>query len=474
MSSTKNSPNGNIHNILQKLNKLEFWNIINKNFKNEAILSPSKSFTIILPNALGIKKLSLLPKDKAKYIIKSHFILNNFTEFSAKNRNLKTANNTTDLVFKSSSGKNYMLEDCNGNPVTVTHISASGLPSFKTFNYSVFKIVNANEYINSYNAKSKAVSGGAPNNNNNGNDSINHCRLRYHLDALAEFKSFLFNQKNKINPYNPLCAGLLKYLDHNKHETECKKVALLLSNCSFGLFYILVQPFKTRGDPIISDEIIKNWCGMKYYPEDICKFYDNFAKKYAPEIYDSSNILDQVNVIRNDFDLSGNYKDYILESYDKFLNNILPDGYKNLFTKEQKYYFDELKFKLCNIYCNMTQNSYDEFTLFYNMNMIELIFPCNDEIGEANFTNKTYEEFITRNELIAPTGIYKFVHSTDFLSVYYDQNILKTKDIITDNVNEITLDSKNVFNSELCRLHILEQDKEKIKCIYEYNKNCYA
>jgi len=469
MSSTNSKPNQMLYAILKSQGKHNFIDLIKEHFNKSALINPSKPFTVLIPSDSAINRLSLEPKSKIKYVIKSHILQGNHDAFKGRDTKHRTHTGNFDVVFAHHSGGKIIMKDSNGNEFSVTQVPKNKYPKSKENNFNIYRItsgcIDPKIKKNAAKKSSKRFAGGI----NNG-DKLNTMRLKIHQNILGKFKAYLCDTENCINPYAPAVAGLLKSLELRGHEEECKKAALLMTNCSFALFYILVQPFKTRGDHLISDDAIQEWAGKDFYPEDICKFFCDFAQKHASEIYKNSQLLEQINTIRSTFKLNENYKEWLMNNYQSFEY----PGH-NIISPQEKYYFDEIKFKLCNIYCTLMRNSGDfEDVLLYNMQMIELLFPCNDELAESKFLDPSYKELLSREDLIAPGSIYKFVFSTDFMSLPFSKETVKSFDIIKSNPSEIGPNSSSVFDSEAYRCNMLTSEVGKIKSIYEYNKKLYC
>lgn len=475
MSSTK-SKNQAIFAILKSLNAFPFLDLVKSYYKGTSLIPEGKNFTILIPSAKEIKRLSLITDDDSyvKYIIKSHFIPQDIQSVSAKNTKVKTRTNNYDLKVLSNASGRLQLEDTNKNHVDLKLADLRKAAKLKGVNYSVYQVqsgsidCNHSAKKNKVGKKSKKIHGGLDNQGN-----LNMCRLDIHQQVYSKFKIYLHNRQECINPYGPACAGLLKVLEQGGHEHECKKVAYLMTHCSFALFYILVQPFKTVGNYLIPDDIITQWHGMEYYPADICGYFCQFVQKHLPNVYSNTGgLIEKINGIRSGFRPGADYTTWLMNAYKTFE---YPDEIVGLLTPEEKYFYDELTFKLCNIYCNVTrhESNFDN-VLLYNMQMLELLFPCNDEMAEAKFIDPNYKEFVTREELLAPGSVYKFVFSTDFLSMFVNLDILKQYEHITDKSSDITLNNTKIFNSEQFRCNVLNTDKEKIHAIHEYNKMLYC
>lgn len=467
MSSTNSKPNQLLIAILKSQGKHNVIDLIKDQFSKTAIIPKDKPFTLIIPTDNATNKLSLESKSKIKYVLKAHILMGNMEPSKTQSR-FKSANGNHDIKFSYASAGKIMMKDTNDNEFTLVHIPKNKLPKTSANNFSVYKIISGaihpkiKKGDSSKASKHAGIYGGA-------DDRIHHHRLRIHLNVLNKFKSYLHDPTNCINPYTPSVAGLLKTLEANNKEDECKKAAILMTNCTFALFYTLVQPFKTRGDHLISDESIQQWGGMEYYPADICKYLCNFVQKHAPEIYSKSgDLLANANTLRSTFKFTENYGQQLNEMYGSF---DYPG--KDLINNSEKCYYDELKFKLCNIFCSIVKNN-SEDVLYYNMNLIELLFPCNDELKESNFNDSGYQELLRRDELLAPGSIHKFVHSTDFLGLFYNPDQVMSFDNVTSNPKEISPDSKKVFNSEHYRSQVLTSDSGKIAAIYQYNRKIYS
>lgn len=469
MSSTNSKPNQMLYAILNNQKKFDLIALIRENLNKTALIPSGKPFTILIPTDSAINKLSMEPKSKLKYLIKSHIILSNVESFKGKDSKYKTATGNFDVKFSHNSNGKIIMMDTNGNEFAISPVAKTGTIKATNTEFSLYRItsgcINPKIKKASKSGKvSKKIHGGL-------DQHLNFTRCKIHDMVLGKFKSYLRNPNDCINPYAPSVAGLLRMLEEGDHADLCKKVSLLMTHCSFALFYILLQPFKTQGDFVLPDSVIEKWMGMEYYPADICAYFCDFAKKYSPEIYkNEGELLDKINVLRADFQPNKPYKDWIMECYD----NIDYPG-KNLLTTHEKYYFDELKFKLCNIYCSIVKNAGDfEEVLLYNIRLIELLFPCNDEMSESKFMDQSYQELLRREDLLAPGSIYKFVYSTDFLSLFVNPDIVKSYDSMTSDGSEINLDSKKIFNAEAGRMEIMSKDIPKIKAIHEYNKRIYC
>lgn len=469
MSSTNSKPNQMLFAILKSQGKHNFIDLIKEFYGKSSLVSGSKPFTVLIPTDSAINKISLEPKSKIKYIIKAHILQGNHESFKGQNVKCKTYTGNFDVTFAHHSGGKVVMKDNNGNEISALPVPKNKLPKIKDANFSVYKITSGclnPKVVKSSGANKpvKKIHGGA-------DDRLNSLRLKIHHDVLNKFRSYLHNPNDCINPYAPAVAGLLKSMDVRGASDSCKRAAILMTNCSFGLFYILVQPFKTRGNHLIPDDVIQEWGGKEYYPADICKFFCDFASKHAPEIYNNQGgLLERVNQIRQSFQFNENYKQWLDNAYSTFQ---YPGS--DVLTHQEKYYFDELKFKLCNVYCNITKTSGDfEDVLLYNMQIIELLFPCNDEVAESKFQDPSYQSLLNRDDLIAPGGIYKFVHSTDFMGLFINQDIVKTFDNIKSDASDIGPNNKNIYNAESYRCKVLAKDLDKIKSVYEYNKKLYA
>jgi len=474
MSSTK-SKNQAIFAILKSLNAFSFIDLVKSYYKSSSLIPEGKNFTIIIPSSKEIKRLSLITDDDSyvKYVIKSHFIPQDIQNVSAKNTKIKTRTNNYDLKIVSNSAGHLKLEDSNKNHVDLKLADLRRAAKLKNASYSVYHVqsgaIDCNHSAKKNKlGKSKKIHGGLEH-----NGVINTLRSDIHDDVYNEFKMYLRDRNNCINPYSTACAGLLNVLDAGNHEAECKKVAYLMTHCSFALFYVLVQPFKTVGNYLIPDHIIAEWKGWKYYPEDICGYFCQFVERHLPNVYSNQgNLLEHANTIRTSFQPNSDYKSWLLDAYK---NYPYPDNVVGLFTPEEKYFYDELKFKLCNIYCNMTRSERsNDQVLLYNISILETLLPCNDEMAEAKFIDPSYKEFITREELLAPGSVYKFVYSTDFLGMFVNLSIVGQFENITNNAKEITLNNKKVFNSEQFRCNVLNEDKDKIQVIANRNKSSYC
>lgn len=473
MSSTK-SKNQVIFTILKSLPAEDFRSLVREYFKTTSLIPEGKHFTILIPRPKEITRLGMMTDDKkyVKYIIKSHFIPQDIRTLTSKNAKIKTSTGNFDLTLISNSNGKIHLEDSNHNQINLTLANNRKTLNIKNVSYSVYYITSGTIECNKKGIKTKVGKSKKVHGGSNVHGDINTCRLLIHKNLYSKFETYLCDRENCINPYGPSCAGLLRMLDVKGYDTECKKVAYLMTHCSFALFYILVQPFKTVGDYIIPDNIISEWGGKEYYPSDICGFYCNFVSKHLPDIYNNENLLNEINSIRLQFKPNLDYNEWLNAAYKEFK---YPNSVANLgFNPMEKYFYDELKFKLCNIYCNiMKHENNNSNVLLYNMQILELLFPCNDEMSEAKFTDPTYKEFITREELLAPGSIYKFVYSTDFLSMFISLDLIKKYENITNNSKDITLNNKKIFNSEQFRCDELNKDSAKIREIHDYNKSLY-
>lgn len=465
MSSTNSKPNQLLIAILKSQGKHNVIDLIKEQFGKTQLVPKDKPFTLIIPSDSATNKLSLESKSKLRYILKAHILMGNMEPAKIQSR-FKSANNNHDFTFQFTSGGKTVMKDTNGNEFALVHVPKNKLPKTSANNFSVYKIISGmidpkiKKKDGSKLSKHASVYGGA-------DDRINHTRYRIHLGMINKFKLYL--RSNCINPYTPAVAGLLKTLETNNKADECKKAAILMTNCTFSLFYILVQPFKTRGEHLISDESIELWKGMEYYPQDICKYFCDFVAKHAPGIYNnSSDLLQQANGLRQKFTLVNSYKEQLDEMYGSFNY----DG-KNLISVQEKCYYDELKFKLCNIFCSIIRNNSEDMLLLH-LEFIENIFPCNDELSEAKFSDPSYKETLRRDELLAPVSIYKFVQSTDFLGLFYKPDVVRSFENITSNAAEINLEQKKVFNAEEYRRQVLAKDTEAIRQVWEYNKKIYC
>lgn len=472
MSSTK-SKNKTLTSILRSAGAFLFADLIKSYFKGKSLINEDKPFTILIPYKKELDRLCLITNDDAyvKYIIKSHFIPQDIRNINVKNTKIKTRTDNYDLKFISSHGDKIKLEDSNKNVLEAKLVNPSKLHKIKKgVNYSVYQFQDKSAIecnLAGKKHKPSKVKGGKP------NESLNACRLEIHWCVLNKFKAYLHDRKNRINPYGPACAGLLNFLEYKEAKTECKLAAYLMTHCSFGLFYILVQPFKSEGNHFISNELIEEWAGMEYYPADICGYFCNFVAKHLPEVYNNQdNLLAQINQQRVQFNPSADYQKWLLDVYTEFN---YPDSVKGLLKPEEKYFYDELKHRLCGIYCLITSNESNfENVLMYNMQLIELLFPCNKEMEESKFMGSDYKENLRREDLLIPGSIYKFVQSTDFLSMFIDLDRLRQYENITNNANDVNLNNKKIFNSENYRCEVMNLDKEKIAAVNKRNRILYS
>lgn len=469
MSSTNSNPDSVLVTVIKSQGKHGFLDLVKEITRKKSLIPKDKCVTLLLPTESALNKLSLESKRKIEYIIKSHMLVGDVTFDKSNNTKHKTLTGFMDVMFLKNANGKILMKDNDGNEFSLVPVPNNKIPNNKYIKH-VYKITTG--YINpkikqSNKVSKKSIKGGL---NNNVNEQINHLRISIHNDMLSKFKSYLRNPDNCINPYGPAVAGLLQCMEVHKHETECKKAAMLMTNCSFGLFYILLQPFKTHGECLIPDEVIEKWGGMEYYPEDICKFFCKFVETHAPEIYNNEELFTQINNKRAEFKLTNDYNEWLISAYE----SIKYDN-KDLMLPIDKYYYDELKCKLCNIFCNIMHNRRDfEDVLFYNLSILELTFPCNDAMDESKFLKPAYKEFLRRDELLAPGSIYKFIYSTDFLGLFFNPQMVQNFQNVTADPEEINLNNKKVFNSESYRCEYLVKDVPKIKKVYTYNRALYC
>jgi hypothetical protein len=280
-----------------------------------------------------------------------------------------------------------------------------------------------------------------------------NCELSY-LDKLSESYRAKFAEKIELsyidkimgkttytnNPYLAVVLKLLQYLDENHHD-QFIKVKPILDIDPIITFYILIEPYKTEkeyilSDTILTEQVVNNILDRAKHYRDASNEYKIMLSKITTEtdvhVFNNPvDVIDQINIVRNRLLHESDPRDInqrVLDIYHSLestncINGLGPIFPKQLYlhysTNEKKRLWqDECRYIIGQ--CITTMKAEPEIDSKLNA----FINLCNT-LKEQLPGNKYADELIIMNEKTTPLDIYflkdklklmrYFISSTDFI-----------------------------------------------------------
>lgn len=224
----------------------------------------------------------------------------------------------------------------------------------------------------------------------------------------------------KQHPYAAAMVGLILHL-REKFPDELKKIALLMDYDPVASFYVVVQPYKTKGEHLLTDNAIETWNGSHGFGK-VGKSYADLVEEATQEVLSDPSMVP-----------SGEYYAYI----DK-LRSVVPTnlraagtvegafdvlsskfGGRKLFPTEisgaQMRWNDELRYLVGSLILQCDRLSPDERVSRWNRMklMLATMRPGNDFAGETTLTNPAHFRNNV-NPALSHQNTMSLTHSTDF------------------------------------------------------------
>lgn len=197
------------------------------------------------------------------------------------------------------------------------------------------------------------------------------------------------------NPYLGKVVGLLNFLK-TTHPSVLTTVSPVLDYSPFITFYLLLEPYKTSGEYLISDDILNEWKGHAGYASAVDDYLGFFP------VESSQSALARADSVRQKILGSGN-----LRKYPKAVTSpgVYPDA-KKLWQDQFRYV---MWLAMSEVLASPKYSSADFSGL---IGSIRNNWPGNDYQSEAMLTALSESDVAPRTALFALTGLLK---STDFM-----------------------------------------------------------
>jgi len=295
------------------------------------------------------------------------------------------------------------------------------------------------------------------------------------LELQVEFISCMRRNGDKCKKYNPYLAkmvSLLNYLDHN-HKSVLEKVVVFLDYDPLISFYLIVEPFKTKGELLIPDNILFGpncWNCVDCYTDAVAeylKFFNKMANTKPtadmPRVFClRSDLNNEINTLREKYYNNDNIfsaievfqKDYGNLVDNNKINNIgpvLPKSSKDALTLYKKIWQDEFRFKISSeVYALYMQHEFNEHNFITMFTTLHTQLVGNDYEKETMLTNiKELRDTVSKKSHALEYLV--FVKSSDFLYLPIHSDLVGVNNGTTNPVD------RNLYNRNRISLNMLKR-----------------
>lgn len=255
-------------------------------------------------------------------------------------------------------------------------------------------------------------------------------RARLADAVAAEYNlSALQKRGNICNPYLAKVVSLLNYL-RAEHPAVLEQIQPVLDYNPAVSFYLLFEPYKTKGEHLIRDEILfgdNAWNCADAYGDAISEYLGFFTGRGGSAIAaNNSAVVAGVDRVRRNITGRGFGRDLVNAVngvYDSFAANNTIDGVNSVMSREahaaiapRKQWQDEFRFVVGEALGEVAARPYDPVSFCGIVDNIRTCWPGNDYVAERILSNikDATTNVAPRQNLIL---LGKFVNSTDFLYV---------------------------------------------------------
>lgn len=266
------------------------------------------------------------------------------------------------------------------------------------------------------------------------------------------------------NPYLAKVVSLLNYLKAN-HQEVFNTVLPMIDLDPGVTFYLLLEPFKTRGEYLIQDAILfgsSAWNGGEVYTNAVEEFKKFFAAQEGTALCctDRAGLMSKIDSIRQQCTKMSQAPAVVTQAYEELATRntiggvgpVYPESTKAALQNGKKLWQDEFRFIVANKFCDIRRQIYemDGAAAFRKLvSDLRSTWPGNDYKGELHIC---CEANIQKNVAFRAEyqQIAKFMNSTDFLYLPV------AAELVGPERGSLDPDDLEVFNRNAVSLKCLE------------------